>query len=135
MTPPALAKPMRRLPALALAVTLLVGCGGMPLTRPGQTPRPTPTPAPTFDPDRTGFDGIVVDVDGDPIPGVHLVVWLNGRRGTAATTDEGTFFDRGAVGEAEIIATLEGYETEELTVTLVPNAIVEIEIVLIAVDD
>ncbi len=135
MTLPAFAEPKRRLLALALAATITAGCGSLPLTRPGQTPRPTPTPAPTFVPDRTGFDGKVVDVDGNPIEGVHLVIWLNGRRGTAGTTAEGTFFDRGSVGVAEITARLEGYETEELTITIVPNEIAEIEIVLTADDD
>ncbi len=121
---------MRRFLALALVALVTAGCGSLPLMRPGQTARPTPTPAPTFDEERTGFDGIVLDTNGDPIEGVHLIIMLNGRRGTAATTAEGTFFDRGAVGIADVTATLEGYVTEELTVTLVPNEIVEIEIVL-----
>jgi len=135
MTLQAFSEPKRRLLVLALMALVAAGCGNLPLMRPGQTARPTPTPAPTFIDERTGFDGLVVDADGNPIEGVHLVIFLNGRRGTAATTAEGTFFDRGAVGVAEISATLEGYETEELTVTLVPNEIIEIEITLMASGD
>ena len=134
MTRSAFSEPKRHVLALVLVASVTVGCGSLPLMRPGQTPRPTPTPAPTFDVERTGFDGLVVDTGGDPIEGVHLVIMLNGRRGTAATTADGTFFDRGAVGVAEVTATLEGYVTEELTVTLVPNEIVEIEIVLEVAD-
>jgi hypothetical protein len=125
----------RGLMGLVLIAMLMAACGGLPLTRPGQTPRPTPTPAPTFDPELTGFDGLVVDEDGNPIEGVHLVIMLNGRRGTAATTPEGTFFDRGSVGVAEITTRLEGYEEEELTITIVPNEIREVEIVLVATSD
>lgn len=125
----------RGLLSLALTGMLLAACGSLPLTRPGQTPHPTPTPVPTFDPELTGFDGLVVDEDGNPIQGVHLVIMLNGRRGTAATTPEGTFFDRGSVGVAEVTARLDGYETEELTVTIVPNEVIEIEIVLVATGD
>ncbi len=119
---------------LALAATITAGCGSLPLTRPGQTPRPTPTPAPTFDPELTGFDGLVVDEDGNPIEGVHLVVSEGERRGRAATTRDGTFFSRGP-GEFTITAELEGYETEEVTVIIAPNEIREIEIVLVATDD
>jgi Carboxypeptidase regulatory-like domain len=135
MTRSAFSEPKRRVLSLALVALITAGCGGLPLTRPGQTPRPTPTPVPTFDPERTGFNGKVVDVDGNPIEGVHLVIMLNSRRGTAATTAEGTFFSHGVVGVAEITASLEGYETEELTVTIVPNEIGEIEIVLVAAGD
>ena len=99
MTRSAFSEPKRRVLALALVALVAAGCGSLPLMRPGQTPRPTPTPVPTFDPDRTGFDGKVVDVDGNPIEGVHLVIMLNSRRGTAATTAEGTFFSpRGCRG-------------------------------------
>jgi hypothetical protein len=134
MTRSAFREPKRRILLLALVALATAGCGSLPLMRPGQTVRPTPTPAPTFDEERTGFDGMVVDVDGNPVEGVHLIIMLNGRRGTAATTADGTFFDRGAVGVAEVTARLEGYRTEELTVMLVPNEIIEIEIVLTAAD-
>lgn len=119
---------------LALAGLLVAACGSLPLTRPGQTPRPTPTPAPAFDPELTGFDGTVVDEDGNPIQGVHIVVMEGGRRGTAATTAEGTFFSRGP-GEFRVTTRLEGYEPEEVTVIVAPNEIREIEIVLVATGD
>jgi hypothetical protein len=112
----------------------LAGCGPLPLTRPGQTPNPTPTPGPSFDEERTGFDGRVVDQDGEPIAGVHLTLVLPGRRGTAATTDRGTFFGRGVIGDIQITAELDGYETAEETVTVRPNRIAEVEIVLRAED-
>jgi len=117
-----------------LIVILLAGLGtgcDRTLVRPGSTPRPTPTPGPTFDPELTGFDGIVVDESGDPIAGVRIVLQLGQRRGTAGTTDEGTFFDRGHVGEIGITATLEGYETVETSVTVVPDEIAEVEIILV----
>ncbi|HET9416517.1 MAG TPA: carboxypeptidase-like regulatory domain-containing protein [Candidatus Limnocylindria bacterium] len=116
-----------------LIVILLAGLGtgcDRTLVRPGSTPRPTPTPGPTFDPELTGFDGIVVDESGEPIAGVHIVLRQSGRQGTAATTAEGTFFDRGHLGEIGISASLEGYETAETTVTVVPDEIAEVEIVL-----
>ncbi len=116
---------------LVLLAALVAGCD-MSLTPPGTTPRPTPTPAPTFEPELTGIDGLVVDEAGEPIPGVHLVLQLGGRRGTAATTDEGTFRDRGHPGEVVITARLDGYETVEMTVTVVPDEIAEVEIVLVA---
>jgi hypothetical protein len=114
---------------LVLATALVTGCDRT-LVRPGTTPRATPTPAPSFDPELTGFDGIVVDESGEPIAGVHIVLRTGGRRGTAATTAEGTFFDRGNLGEIGITASLEGYETVETTVTVVPDEIAELEIVL-----
>ena len=72
---------------------------------------------------------------GTPIPGVHLVVVEGDRRGTAATTPEGTFFDREGPGEFRITAELEGYETQEVTVIVAPNEIREVEIVLEATGD
>lgn len=126
---------IRRRSSLAIAVLaaslVVTGCGPM-LVRPGQSFRPTPTPAPTFDPELTGFDGVVVDEAGEPIAGVHIMLRQSGRRGTAATTAEGTFFDRGHPGEIGITASLEGYETAETTVTVVPDEIAEVEIVLAA---
>jgi hypothetical protein len=119
--------------ALLLGVAVLVACS-TPLVPPGATPRPTATPAPTFDPERTGFDGRVVDERGEPIPGVQLALTLGGRRGSGATEEDGTFFDRGVIGEMSITASLEGYRTEETTVTVVPNEIAEVEIVLVAED-
>lgn len=115
--------------ALLLVAALAIGCDRT-LVRPGTTPRPTPTPGPTFDPELTGFDGIVVDEAGEPIAGVHIVLELGGRRGTAGTTAEGTFFDRGSVGEIRITASLEGYETVQTTVTVPPDQIIDVEIVL-----
>ena len=116
-----------------VAAALVTGCDRT-LVRPGTTPRPTPTPAPSFDPSLTGFDGRIVDEAGEPIAGVHITLRLSGRRGTAATTDEGTFFDRGHLGEIGITASLEGYETAETTVTVAPDEITEVEIVLVAED-
>jgi hypothetical protein len=113
-----------------LLASLATGCDRT-LVRPGTTPRPTPTPGPTFDPELTGFDGIVVDEAGEPIAGVHIVLQLGSRRGTAGTTAEGTFFDRGNVGEIGITATLEGYESVETSVTVAPDEIAEVEIVLV----
>ncbi len=113
-----------------LVAALAMGCDRT-LVRPGTTPRPTPTPAPTFDAELTGFDGIVVDEAGEPIAGVHITLQLGQRRGSAGTTDEGTFFDRGHVGEIGITATLEGYETVETTITVLPDQIAEVEIVLV----
>jgi hypothetical protein len=118
---------------LVLVAATLVACS-MPLVQPGRTPRPPATPVPTFDAERTGFDGLVLDEDGEPIAGVRLVLSLSGRRGTAATEEDGTFFDRGLIGEIGITASLEGYRTEETTVTVVPNEIAEVEIVLVAED-
>jgi hypothetical protein len=135
MTPPINSRWTRRTLALALVAAVLAGCGSMPLTRPGQTFRPTPSPGPTFDEERTGFDGLVVDEDGNPIEGVHLDVTIFGRTGSAATTAEGTFFDRGNLGEFTITAELEGFITEEVTIVVVPNEIVEVEIVLVADGD
>jgi hypothetical protein len=120
---------------LAVAALVTTGCGSLSLVPPDRTPRPTPTPAPTFDAARTGFDGLVVDADGEPIEGVHIVLMSGGRRGTAATTAEGTFSDRGTVGVIEVTAELDGYETEELTITVVPNEIAEVEVVLIVAGD
>ena len=114
---------------LVLATALTTGCD-LSLVRPGTTPRPTPTPAPSFDPELTGFDGRVVDEAGEPMAGVHIELRQSGRRGTAATTAEGTFFDRGHLGEIGITASLEGYETVETTVIVVPDEIAEVEIVL-----
>ena len=118
---------------LLLVSMVVVGCN-TPLVRPGSTPRPTPSPSPTFVLDETGLDGRVVDEAGEPLAGVHLVLQVGPRRGTAATTAEGTFFDRGTLGEIGITATLEGYSTEETTVTVVPNEITEVEIVLVPED-
>jgi hypothetical protein len=118
---------------LVLVAAIVAGCT-TPLIRPGTTPRPTATPAPTFDPSLTGLDGRVVDERGEPIAGVNLVLRVGGRRGTAATTDEGTFFDRGNLGEIVITASSEGYETAETTVTVAPDEIAEVEIVLVAED-
>jgi hypothetical protein len=134
MTPLDASRLKRSLLGVALTGMLLAACGSLPLTRPGQTPNPTPTPAPTFDPELTGVDGVVVDEDGNPIQGVHIVLFEGRRRGTAATTPEGTFFSRGP-GEFRIIARLDGYETEEVTVIVPPNEIREIEIVLVATGD
>ena len=116
---------------VVLLVALLTACS-TPLVRPGSTFRPTPSPSPTFVLDETGFDARVVDEAGEPLADVSLVLRLGRFRGTAATTDEGTFFDRGTLGEIEITATLEGYETAETTITVVPNEITEVEIVLVA---
>jgi hypothetical protein len=113
-----------------LLAALVAGCDRT-LVPPGTTARPTPTPAATFDAELTGFDGIVVDEAGEPIAGVHIVLQLGQRRGSAGTTDEGTFFDRGHVGEIGITATLEGYETVETSVTVLPDEIAEVEIVLV----
>jgi len=118
---------------LVLVAAFVTGCDGT-LVRPGTTPRPTATPAPSFDPSLTGFDGRVVDEAGEPIAGVHIALRAGGRRGTAATTDEGTFFDRGHLGDVGITASLDGYETVETTVTVVPDEITEVEIVLNAED-
>ncbi len=119
---------------LVLMAMLLTACGPM-LVRPGQSFRPTPTPAPTFDPELTGFDGLVVDEDGEPIAGVHIQLRQSGRRGTAATTAAGTFFDRGHAGDIGITARLEGYETVETTVKFEPKEIAEIEIVMAATEE
>lgn len=118
---------------VVLLVALLTACS-TPLVRPGSTFRPTPSPSPTFVLDETGFDARVVDEAGEPLADVSLVLRLGRFRGTAATTDQGTFFDRGTLGEIEITATLEGYETAETTITVVPNEITEVEIVLVAED-
>jgi hypothetical protein len=115
---------------LLLVAVVVVGCD-TPLVRPGSTPRPTPSPSPTFVLDETGIDGLVVDEAGEPLAGVSLVFRIGRFRGTAATTDEGTFFDRGTLGEIGITAELEGYEAAETTVTVVPNEIIEVEIVLV----
>ena len=114
-------------------MALAAGCGA-PLVRPGSTPRPTPSPSPTFEAERTGFDGIVVDEDGEPIADVRIVLRIGARRGTAFTTAEGTFFDRGNLGEIRLTATLEGYEEAETSVIVVPDEIAEVEIVLVAED-
>lgn len=124
----------RRLVALLVVAVIVAGCGSLPLTRPGQTPRPTPTPRPTFEVDLTGFDGIVVDEEGNPMPDVRVTIREGGTRGSAKTTAEGTFFDRGRPGTLEITVDHPGYEKQELTVVIPPNEIVEIEIVLVAED-
>jgi hypothetical protein len=115
--------------ALLLVAAIAVGCD-RPLVRPGSTFRPTPSPSPTFVLEETGLDGRVVDEAGQPLAGVSLVIRIGRFRGTAASTDEGTFSDRGTLGDMEITASLEGYETVETTVTVVPNEIAELEIVL-----
>jgi hypothetical protein len=124
----------RRLLGIAIMVAIVAGCGSLPLTRPGQTPRPTPTPLPSFDPELTGFDGIVRDEDGNPLAGVRVTIREGGSRGTATTTEDGTFFDRGTPGTLRVTANLVGYQEEELTVVIAPDEIVEIEIVLVAND-
>jgi Carboxypeptidase regulatory-like domain len=116
---------------LLLVAAIVSGCD-TPLVRPGSTPRPTPSPSPTFVLDETGLDARVVDEAGEPLADVSLVLRIGRFRGTAATTDEGTFRDRGTLGEIEITASLEGYETAETTITVVPNEITELEIVLVA---
>lgn len=113
-----------------VAVALVLAACSSPLVRPGASFRPTPSPMPTFDPEQTGFDGLVIDGSGEPVAGVHLVLQSGGRRGTAATTDEGTFFGRGVVGEIAITASLEGHETAETTITVAPNEITDVEIVV-----
>lgn len=124
----------KRLLGLAIVAAMIAGCGSLPLTRPGQTPRPTPTPRPSFEVELTGFDGIVVDEEGNPLADVRVVIVEGGSRGTARTTAEGTFFDRGRPGRLTMTATLEGYEEQELRVVVPPNEIVEVEIVLVAED-
>jgi hypothetical protein len=124
----------RRLLGIAIIAAIVAGCGSLPLTRPGQTPHPTPTPVPSFDPDLTGFDGIVRDEDGNPLADVRVTIREGGSRGTAKTTADGTFFDRGTPGTLHMTANLLGYQQEELTVIVAPDEIVEIEIVLVADD-
>ena len=121
------------LSALILVAAIMSGCT-TPLVQPGRTPRPTPSPSPTFQLEQTGIDGRVVDENGEPLAEVRLVLRLGVRRGTAATTADGTFFDRGNLGEIGITASLEGYQTEETTVIVVPDEITEIEIVLVPHD-
>jgi hypothetical protein len=118
---------------LLVVVAIAVGCD-RPLVRPGSTPRPTPSPSPTFVLDETGLDGRVVDEAGEPLAEVTVQLRIGRFRGSAATTDEGIFRDRGTLGEIDITAELEGYETAETTVTVVPNEVVEVEIVLVAED-
>jgi hypothetical protein len=115
---------------LLLAALAATPACSSPLVQPGQTFRPTPSPMPTFDATRTGFDGVVVDDEGEPLAGVRVDLVVAGRRGSAETTDEGEFFDRGLVGEIEITASLEGYRSEEVTITVMPNSVTEVEIVL-----
>jgi Carboxypeptidase regulatory-like domain len=124
----------RRLLGITVLAVIVVGCGSLPLTRPGQTPRPTPTPLPSFDPELTGFDGVVLDEEGNPLADVRLTIIEGRSRGTATTTADGTFFDRGTPGTLRITANLLGYQQEELTVVVAPDEIVEIEIVLVAND-
>jgi len=119
------------LAAVALTAIVTVACGPM-LVRPGTTPRPTPSPSPTFTLDETGFEGVVVDEAGEPIAGVRIQLRVGPRTWAAETTAEGTFFDRGNLGDIAIKASKDGYVTVETTVTVVPNEIAEIEIVLVA---
>lgn len=121
----------RPLLASILAAGILTGCGPI-LVRPGQTPRPTPSPSPTFTLDETGFDAVVVDEDGEPIPEVRIQIRIGARTGSAETTDEGTFFDRGNLGPMRITASKDGFVTVETTITVVPNEVTELEIVLVA---
>lgn len=116
-----------------LAAALLVGCGPI-LVRPGQTPRPTPSPSPTFTLDETGFDAVVVDEAGEPVADVRIQIRIGARTGSATTTAEGTFFDRGNLGLMRITASKQGYVTVETTLTVVPNEVAELEIVLVAED-
>ena len=116
---------------LVLVAALVTACS-TPLVRPGSTFRPTPSPSPTFVLDETGIDALVVDEAGEPLADVSLVLRSGRFRGTAATTDQGTFFDRGTLGEIEITAELDGYETAVTTIAVVPNEITEVEIVLVA---
>ena len=116
--------------ALVLGTALVAGCDRT-LVRPGQSFRPTPRRGAAGAGGGAGGGGVGLDEAGEPIPGVHIVLQLGGRRGTAGTTQEGTFFDRGHVGEIGITATLEGYETAETTVTVVPDEIAQVEIVMV----
>lgn len=120
--------------ALAAALVMALSAGCDPLVKPGQTRGPTPSPSPTFELDRTGLEGVVVDEEGEPIAGVKLRFVIGGRHGSATTTPEGTFFDRGTLGEMTITASKEGYVTVETKVTVVPNEITEVRIVLVAED-
>lgn len=123
----------RPLLATVLVGAVLAGCGQL-LIKPGQTPRPTPSPSPTFTLDETGFDAIVIDEAGEPIPEVRIQIRIGARTGSAQTTAEGTFFDRGNLGLMRITASKEGFVTVEETLTVVPNEVAELEIVLVAED-
>lgn len=126
-------KRLRPLLASILAAAMLAGCGPM-LVKPGQTPRPTPSPSPTFTLDETGFDAVVVDENGEPIAEVRIQIRIGARTGSAETTEEGTFFDRGNLGLMRITASKDGFVTVEKTITIEPNEVTELEIVLVADD-
>jgi hypothetical protein len=89
---------VRRLAPMA-ALLVLVSCNGSPAATPSPSPSPEAEPCLGEELERSGFDGVVVDTEGNPV-GDILVQLDNGAGfvGDVRTGEDGVFFSRGVVG-------------------------------------
>ena len=113
------------------ALLLLVACDATPSATPSPSPSPEAEPCLGEELARSGFDGVVVDTNGDPV-GDILVQLDNGAGfvGDVRTGEDGVFFSNGVVGRF-ILSTVDIDYAPVTEVIEVPcGETVEVELVL-----
>ena len=80
--------------------------------------------------DETGINGHVVDEAGAPLADVLVTIESGNFVGDTHTTAEGTFSARGVFGDFRITAFELGFTTAQQVVSVVPNEIVEVTLVM-----
>ena len=118
----------------AQPVLLLVFAVAASACTPVPQPVPSASPVPSMVREETGINGHVVDEAGAPLADVLVTIESGNFVGEAHTTGDGTFSTRGVVGNFRIQAFELGFATASQIISVAPNQIVEVTLVMVATE-